>query len=55
MFTCLQKSTTSSCLPGVELEVVLLVPVHKVLSKFSVGSVVPDEADDGRVIRGFDL
>ena len=46
--------TASSCflLPCVELEVVLLVPVHKVLNRFSVGSVtpVPDEANDSRVI-----
>ena len=34
-----------------ELEVVLLAPVHKVLNKFSVGSVAPDEADDSRAIR----
>ena len=40
-------------LPGVKLEVVPLAPVHKVVNKFSVGSVVPvpDEADDSRVIR----
>ena len=40
-------------LPGVELEVVPPAPVHKVLNKFSVGSVVlvPDEADDSRVVR----
>ena len=40
-------------LPGAELEVVPLAPVHKVLSKFSVGSVVPfpDEADESRVVR----
>ena len=39
--------------PAIELEVVLLAPVHKVLNKFSVGSIVPvpDEADDSRVIR----
>ena len=42
-------------LPGVELEVVPLAPVHKVLDEFSVGSVVPisDEADDSRVVREF--
>ena len=38
-------------LPGIEPEMVLLAPVHKVLNKFSVGSVIPDEADDSRVIR----
>ena len=40
-------------LPSVELEVVPLATVHKVLNKFSVGSVipVPDEASDSRVVR----
>ena len=40
-------------LPGIELEVVPLAPVHRVLNKFSVGSFipVPDEADDSRVVR----
>ena len=40
-------------LSGVELEVILMAPVHKVLNKFSEGSVVPvpDEAEDSRVIR----
>ena len=40
-------------LPGVELEVILLVAVHKALNKYFVGSVVPvpDEADDSRVIK----
>ena len=32
-------------LPCIELEVIPLAPVHKVLNKFSVGSVVLDEAD----------
>ena len=38
---------------GIELKVVPLAPVHKVLSKLSVGSVVPvpDEADDNKVVR----
>ena len=37
--------------PGIELEVALQAPVHKILNKFSAGSVapVPDEADDSRV------
>lgn len=40
-------------IPGVDLEEVLLAPVYEVLKKFSVGSVVivPDKADDSRVIR----
>ena len=39
-------------LPGIQLEMVTLAPVHKVLNKFSVGSVVPvpDEADDSTVV-----
>ena len=42
-------------LPGIELEMVLLAPVHKILNEFSVGSVVPvpDETNDSRVVREF--
>ena len=35
-------------LPGIELEVIPMAPVHKVLNKFFIGAVVPvpDEADE---------
>lgn len=40
-------------LPSTDLEVVPLIPLHKILDRFSFDSVVPDpdEADHCRVIR----
>ena len=40
------------CVPSVDLEVVLVTPVHKVLDQSSGGPVAPicDEANNGRVV-----
>ena len=52
MFTCVPAELHQQVFGLPCVEVVLLAPVHKVLNKFPV---VPDEADDSRVVRELDL